>query len=123
MQFNQILSMSKRDDKLLLSDIKESCEKILRYVGKISFETFKNDDKTKDAVVRNFEIIGEASNRLSSSIKGDYSSLVEWRRIVGFRNRIVHEYFGVDYEILWSIIKNQIPELQTNIEFILNELK
>ena len=112
--------MSKRSYRLLLEDILESAQKINLYTAGLTFEEFKNDNKTIDAVVRNFEIIGEASNRLPDEIQRKYSN-IEWKRIRGFRNRIVHDYFGIDYEIVWQIIQNQINSLIQYIEEILNK--
>ncbi len=68
------------------------------------------DDKTIDAVVRNFEIIGEAANRIDVDFKQEHPS-IDWKRIRGFRNRIVHDYFGIDYGIVWSIIENDLSDL------------
>jgi len=110
--------MSKRTPKLLLEDIIESAEKILQYTKGISFDEFSKDNKTVDAVIRNFEIIGEASNLLPDEIKDKYSE-IDWRRIRGFRNRIVHDYFGVDLQIIWKIIFDQIPGLITEITKII----
>jgi len=110
--------MSKRTPKLLLEDIIESAEKILHYTNGISFEEFSKDNKTVDAVIRNFEIIGEASNLLPDEIKDKYSE-IDWHRIRGFRNRIVHDYFGVDLQIIWKIIFDQIPGLITEITKII----
>ena len=110
--------MSKRTPKLLLEDIIESAEKILQYTKGISFEEFSKDNKTVDAVIRNFEIIGEASNLLPDEIKEKYSE-IDWHRIRGFRNRIVHDYFGVDLQIIWKIIFDQIPGLITEISKII----
>jgi len=110
--------MSKRTPKLLLEDIIESAKKILQYTKGISFEEFSKDNKTVDAVIRNFEIIGEASNLLPDEIKDKYSE-IDWHRIRGFRNRIVHDYFGVDLQIIWKIIFDQIPGLITKISKII----
>jgi uncharacterized protein with HEPN domain len=110
--------MSKRTPKLLLEDIIESAEKILQYTNGISFEEFSKDNKTVDAVIRNFEIIGEASNLLPDEVKDKYSE-IDWHRIRGFRNRIVHDYFGVDLQIIWKIIFDQIPGLITEITKII----
>jgi uncharacterized protein with HEPN domain len=74
-----------------------------------------NDDKTIDAVVRNFEIIGEAANRIDPDFR-IVNSEIEWNRIRGLRNRIVHDYFGIDYEIVWTIIENDIENLIEQIE-------
>ena len=106
--------MSKRTPKLLLEDIQESAEKILEYIENMSFEEFSKDNKTIDAVIRNFEIIGEASNLLPDEIKDKYPE-IEWHRIRGFRNRVVHDYFGVDLQIVWKITSDQIPSLISEI--------
>jgi uncharacterized protein with HEPN domain len=112
--------MSKRDSKLLLEDILDSTQKIKQYTADLDFETFLADDKTIDAVVRNFEIIGEAANRLSQEFKDRYPE-IEWNRIRGFRNRIVHDYFGIDYRIVWTIIESYIDGLIEKIKSIIDE--
>jgi uncharacterized protein with HEPN domain len=94
--------MSKREPALLVEDIIESANKILEYTSNLSFQEFTGDSKTIDAVIRNFEIIGEAANRLPEDFK-DLHSNIDWHRIRGFRNRIVHHYFGIDYSIVWEI--------------------
>ncbi len=80
----------------------------------MTFE-FVADEKTVDAVVRNFSIIGEASSRLPEDFR-DSNSQIDWPRIRGFRNRIVHNYFGVDHSIVWSIIENFLPGLVADVE-------
>lgn len=102
--------MSKRDTILLLDDMLQSAHKIRRYTQGFDFNSFMSDDKTKDAVVRNFEIIGEAANRIDPDFQ-ELNPEIDWKRIRGFRNRIVHEYFGIDYEIVWEIIEEYIDEL------------
>lgn len=102
--------MSKRDILLLLDDMLQSAQKIKRYTKDIGYNTFVSDDKTMDAVVRNFEIIGEAANRIDPDFRSKNPE-IEWKRIRGFRNRIVHDYFGVDYEIVWEIIETYLDEL------------
>jgi uncharacterized protein with HEPN domain len=84
----------------------------------MNFDKFINDDKTVDAVIRNFEIIGEASNRLSEEFKEKHGE-IDWIRIKGFRNRIVHDYFGIDHSIVWKIIKGYIPELAKAVQKII----
>jgi uncharacterized protein with HEPN domain len=113
--------MSKREPELLLKDIEESIKKIKVYTKGMSFEMFQNDDKTIDAVIRNFEIIGEAANRIPDEIKDKFTE-VNWHRIRGFRNRIVHDYMGVDLEIIWEIIEKNIDELQEQIEEIIRKI-
>ncbi len=107
--------MSKRDIGLLLEDMLESSLKIKRYTKGLDYDSFIADDKTIDAVVRNFEIIGEAANKIDPDFR-TRNPEIEWKRIRGFRNRIVHDYFGVDYRIVWSIIEDYLDELITWIE-------
>jgi len=102
--------MSSRNPLLLLDDILHSADKILRYTGGITFESFIEDERTLDAVIRNFEIIGEASARLPEQVREQHHS-VDWHRMRGFRNRIVHDYMGIDYAIVWNIITEFLPEL------------
>jgi uncharacterized protein with HEPN domain len=110
--------MSKRDTILLLKDMLESSRKIKKYTNGLSLEDFLEDDKTIDAVVRNFEIIGEAANRIDDDFRIKNPS-IEWKRIRGFRNRIVHDYFGIDYEIVWNIIQFYLDEMIDSIENII----
>ena len=100
--------MSKREPILLVGDILESAHKILDYTTGQNFEDFKGDSKTVDAVIRNFEIIGEAANRLPEEFKDSFPE-IDWHRIRGFRNRIVHDYFGIDYSIVWTIKETFLP--------------
>ena len=109
--------MSKRDPGLLIGDILESAAKILSYTRGLSFEDFTNDNKTIDAVIRNFEIIGEAANRLDDDFKGRFPD-IDWQRIRGFRNRIVHDYFGIDYAIVWRIKETFLPDMITQLRKI-----
>lgn len=115
--------MSKRSDHLLVDDILESIEKIKRYTKGLKKDNFEDDEMRVDAVVRNFEIIGEAANRISKEVQ-EINENIEWRRIIGLRNRIVHEYFGIDLDILWTIIQNNLDDLEkqlSNIEIDLDE--
>ena len=111
--------MSKRSSDLLLLDMKEAAEKILKYTKGLSFEDFLTDDKTIDAVVRNFEIIGEASLRIDEDFRLE-NPQIEWKKLRGFRNRIVHDYFGIDYEIVWSILTEDLEELIFQLDQLLN---
>jgi uncharacterized protein with HEPN domain len=111
--------MSKRSSNLLLLDMKEAAEKILKYTKGLSFEDFLTDDKTIDAVVRNFEIIGEASLRIDEDFRLE-NPQIEWKKLRGFRNRIVHDYFGIDFEIVWSILSEDLEELVFQLEQLLN---
>jgi uncharacterized protein with HEPN domain len=112
--------MSKRNWKLFIEDILESIELIKQYVEKMKIDNFKEDRKTIDAVVRNLEIIGEASRYVSEEIKQKYPK-VDWKGVSGLRNRIAHEYFGLSVEIIWEIITKELPSLKKEIEQILKE--
>ncbi|MCG8307582.1 MAG: DUF86 domain-containing protein [Cytophagales bacterium] len=107
--------MSKRGHLLLLEDMLDSASKIKKYTSNFTYDDFINDDKTIDAVVRNFEIIGEAANRINPDFRTENPE-IEWKRIRGFRNRIVHDYFGIDYDIVWSIIENDLSDLIDRLE-------
>lgn len=111
--------MSKRNWKLFVVDILESIKKIERYIAGFSYNEFINDEKTIDAVVRNLEIIGEATNQIPMEIR-QRNKEVPWSQIVGLRNRLIHGYFVIDYEIVWYIANNELPELKKQIEKILN---
>ncbi len=113
--------MYKRDFKLYLYDIKESIEAIKLFTSKLDFETFRSDRKTYSAVIREFEIIGEAVKNLPNSLLMQYKN-VSWRDMVDFRNLLIHEYFGVDFEIVWNTIKIDLPTLETALDKILKEL-
>jgi uncharacterized protein with HEPN domain len=110
--------MSNRDLILLLEDMLESALKIKRYTANLDFDSFVGDEKTVDAVVRNFEIIGEAANRIDPEYRTKNPE-IEWKRMRGFRNRIVHDYFGIDYEIVWAIIENDLNNLIEQIESLI----
>lgn len=107
--------MSRRDPKLLLADILDAIGKIKDYTSELTYDTFIKDSKTLDAVIPNFEIIGEAANRLPEEFK-DKHTAIDWFRIIGFRNRIVHDYMGVDYKIVWTIVQKDIDKLSADIE-------
>ncbi len=110
--------MSERSAELLLEDILESCDRILEYTKGITFEEFRKNYLVVDAVVRNFTVIGEAAGRIPDDFKREHTE-IDWDRIRGFRNRIVHDYFGIDYQIVWLIIENNIPELGELIKKII----
>src|SRR5258708_14075175 len=99
MKFYMKLSMSKRAPKLYFEDIVTAIDDIENFTQGMTFETFENDKKTVQAVVRSLEIIGEAANHLPQEIKKKYSD-IPWRDIASMRNKELHQYFGVDEEVL-----------------------
>jgi len=111
------MSKQNRDYKFYLEDIKECIKSIELYTENLTFEKFKNNKMVVDAVIRNIEIIGEAVNNIPARIKTEYPG-VSWNKIVGMRNKVIHEYFGVDINILWRTIQNRIPELKKGLEKI-----
>ncbi|KAA3602840.1 MAG: DUF86 domain-containing protein [Calditrichaeota bacterium] len=103
---------------MFLSDILESCRKIQKYTKEKYFEDLISEEMLLDALVRNLEIIGEAAKNIPTDVK-DRHSHIEWRKIAGLRDYLIHVYFGIDEEILWDIVKNKIPKLQQDIKEIL----
>jgi len=109
--------MSKRNPALLIEDILESANKIILFTEEMSFEDFESDIKTIDAVIRNFEVIGEASNRLPESFK-ELNETIDWQRIIGFRNKLIHDYVKVNNGIVWEIRNDYLPILIAELEKI-----
>ena len=109
---------SERDPVLYLDDIVLSMQRIQEYTAGFDFQHFKRDYKTVDAVVRNFEVIGEAAKNLPKDIKDKYT-YVPWEEMHRLRNRISHEYFGIDYEIIWNIATVHLPLNYNDISEIL----
>ena len=108
-----------RDPSLFLDDIKTSAAKIMRYTEGTNRAAFETDEKTLDAVVRNLAIIGEAVKKLPAELKDRYTG-VEWRKIAGLRDFVIHEYFGIDTEILWDVVSTKIPELLSYVNEIVS---
>lgn len=112
--------MSERNILLLLQDIETAISKILLYTTNYTLENYETDDKTREAVERNFEIIGEAATRLPEPFKVDHPS-IEWRIIKDFRNLIIHEYFGINNQIVWDTIQLRLPGLLEKIRALIKE--
>jgi len=103
---------------MYFEDIILAMKRIAEYIEGLSFTKFKRDYKTVDAVIRNFEIIGEAAKNIPVEIKDKYPE-VPWAEMYLLRNKVSHEYFGIDYEIIWDVALNYLPENQQQIEYIL----
>lgn len=106
--------MSERSAGLLIDDILEAASKIASYTAGMEREDFVSSGMAADAVVRNLEIIGEAANRLPKEFTDKHPE-IEWRKIIGLRHRIVHDYFGVDLDIIWAITRQDLPDFISQI--------
>jgi uncharacterized protein with HEPN domain len=106
---------------MYLQDILVAMTRIAEYLEGYDFDQFKKDYKTVDAVIRNFEIIGEASRKLPDHIKENNPDL-PWDEMYLLRNKVSHEYFGIDYEIIWDVCINHLPENRKQIQSILKNL-
>lgn len=110
--------MSKRSTRLYLEDILTSTSRIEEYIQGLSFNTFQDDQKAIDAVVRNLEIIGEAASGVPEEFKEKHND-VPWREMITMRNKVIHEYSGVDMDILWKTIQEDLPVLKDQIQLLL----
>jgi uncharacterized protein with HEPN domain len=108
------MSKEKRDYILFLEDILNALEKIENYTKNLSFEEFADNGMAVDAVVRNFEIIGEATKNVPEEIKEKYPE-VEWKEAAGFRDVLIHDYFGIDLEAIWDTIKKNLLPFKKHI--------
>ncbi len=109
--------MSKRKDTAVVQDMKESIDRIISYTSKIEYDDFLQDYKTQDAVIRNIEILGEAVKLLSDETKEKYPN-IPWKDIAGTRDKLIHDYFGVNIDVVWDIAKNEIPSLSVYLKDI-----
>ncbi len=110
--------MKARSDSLYLYDIAECCRKIAEYVDGVAEDAFKQNSLLQDAVVRNIEIIGEASKCLSSELRAA-SPQIEWKEIMRMRDKIVHHYFKIDVGVVWQTVSLDVPEMKIQIDSIL----
>ncbi len=110
-----------KKDIFYIKDIKNSLEKIFKYTNSLSYEDFIDDEKTRDAVERNLEIIGEAVKKLSNELKSRHPN-IPFKQIAGMRDKLIHDYFGIDYEIVWHTIQNKLPEFFKRIDEIIKEI-
>jgi uncharacterized protein with HEPN domain len=112
----------KRDYRLFLKDIIQAMEAIEKFVEGMEFEELVKDDKTSSAVIRKFEILGEAGRNIPDWMREKYPQ-IPWKRMVGMRDRLIHGYFGIDYKLVWDTIKVEIPRIKSELERILQQIE
>ena len=109
-----------REYRFYLEDMRTSCEKVIQFIRGMSQAQFLADQKTYDAVMRNLEIIGEAAKHVPSEVR-DRHPEVDWRRVAAFRDVAIHEYFGIDVDVVWDIVQSKLPALHRQIQQLLSE--
>jgi uncharacterized protein with HEPN domain len=109
-----------RDFNFYLDDILESINRILEYSAGQGFETFAEDRKTVDAVVRNLEIIGEAARNLPDDVKEAMTG-IQWKKIIALRNILTHEYFGINKQIVWDVVQTKLNPLKSACEKVMKQ--
>ncbi len=111
-----------RDPGLILRDIVSAIDAIEQFVAGMDLDAFKQNDLVSSAVIRKFEIIGEAARNVPETIKRHHPS-VPWKRMAGMRDRLIHFYFGVNYDLVWETIRTDLPKVKSLVQQILAELK
>ena len=111
----------RRRDVDFLADILEAIDRILAYTAKMTEEEFLSSKITQDAVIRNIEVIGEGTKNISATFRSKHAE-IPWKDLAGVRDKLIHQYFGVNLEIVWEIIRHDLPQLKPQIEGLLSEL-
>jgi uncharacterized protein with HEPN domain len=110
-----------KDPKEFLRHILDECSYIISVSENLSYEDFLEDETLKRAVVRSLEIVGEATKKIPADFKVKWNT-IQWKNMAGMRDRLIHDYIGVNYNIVWDVMKNKIPEMYKEISsFLLEE--
>ena len=109
--------MSERTEKAFLCDMLEAAERACSYCQAMSYESFLDDERTQDAVIRNIEILGEAAKNISEDSRQKYDDIL-WKNIAGMRDKLIHDYFGVNLDIVWNVIQTDLPSLISQLKTI-----
>ena len=112
----------KRDSKLFVKDIIDAMQSIEKFIGKMSLDELQEDEKTSSAVIRKFEVIGEAAKYMPKKLKDKHKD-IQWKSMAGMRDRLIHAYFGIDYKLVWAAIKTEIPKLKPKLKKLLSSLE
>lgn len=110
----------KRDPKIYIQDILEAITRIEQYTKELTYDEFTKDNKTIDATIRNFAVIGEAAKNIPATLKKKHNE-IPWRRMAGMRDKIIHQYFGVDPKILWNTAKTDLPTIKPLLKKLITE--
>lgn len=113
--------MKTRDYRDYIQDILDSINDIDNFIKGMNFEQFAKDKKTINAVVRSIEVIGEAAKKIPVSLRAKHP-IIPWKKIAGMRDKMIHEYFGIDIEILWKASKDEMPQLKSLFQNVLISL-
>jgi len=109
-----------KDPKEYLKHIEDECYYIISVSEDLSFNDFLEDETLKRAITRSLEIIGEATKKIPADFKVKWNS-IEWKNMAGMRDRLIHDYIGVNYSIVWDVMKNKIPDIHNQISTFLSE--
>jgi len=113
--------MKERDFSDYVRDILDSIQDVEEFISGITFEEFLQNKKINKAIIRSLEVLGEASKKIPDDIKTRYPD-VPWKRMSGMRDKLIHEYFGADLNIVWNVVKNELPPIKPFIEQLSREI-